>query len=150
MWHLWASVHPLTDPDHTDRMTTDYAVSADGVNWTWRGTALRPRPGQWDARGVRVAAVRFTEDGVVAYYDGRASAAQNCEERTGIAAGSEPGDLTAIGESPAAESGFGGRGLRYLDIVDLGDGRERLYYELTNASGSHDLVTEVRPARPPL
>src|SRR5213595_1431190 len=22
-WHLWASVHPLTDPAHTDRMTTD-------------------------------------------------------------------------------------------------------------------------------
>jgi len=62
-WHLWASVHPLDDPDQTDRMTTDYATSRDGLAWTWHGTALAPRPGEWDARGVRVAAVRFTPAG---------------------------------------------------------------------------------------
>jgi hypothetical protein len=143
-WHLWASVHPLDDPDQTDRMVTDYATSADGLAWTWHGTALRPRPGEWDARGVRIAAVCFGQDGITAYYDGRATAAQNCEERTGIAVGSEPGTLRALGRSPVAESEDPGHGLRYLTIVDLGDGRERLYYELTNATGSHDLVTELR------
>jgi hypothetical protein len=30
-WHLWASVHPLEDPDATDRMTTGHATSPDGV-----------------------------------------------------------------------------------------------------------------------
>ena len=144
LWHLWASVHPLDDPDQTDRMATDYATSADGLAWTWHGTALRPRPGEWDARGVRVAAVCFGQDGITAYYDGRATAAQNCEELTGIAAGPEPGRLTAVGTSPVAESEHPGHGLRYLTIIDLGDGRERLYYELTNATGSHDLVTELR------
>ena len=144
LWHLWASVHPLDDPEQADRMATDYATSADGLAWTWQGTALKPRPGEWDARGARVTAVRFTSDGVTAYYDGRASAAQNCEERTGIAAGTGPGALTASGKSWVAESGDPGYGLRYLTVVDLPDGCERLYYELTNARGSHDLVTELR------
>ncbi len=145
-WHLWASVHPLEDPDQTDRMRTDYATSPDGVRWTWQGTALAPRPGEWDARGVRIAAVRLTDDGIAAFYDGRATAEQNCEERTGLAEGSEPGALTALGAGCVAQAEHPGHGLRYMTVVDLGDGLERIYYELTNARGSHDLVTEVRPA----
>jgi hypothetical protein len=144
LWHLWASVHPLDDPEQTDRMATEYATSADGLSWTWHGTALKPRAGEWDARGARVTAVRFNGDGVMAFYDGRASAAQNCEERTGIAAGTEPGALSALGASWVAQSSDPGYGLRYLTVVDLPDGTERLYYELTNATGSHDLVTELR------
>jgi hypothetical protein len=143
-WHLWASVHPLADPANTDRMSTDYATSADGVAWTWHGQALTPRPGEWDARGVRVSAARFTHDGVLAYYDGRASAAENYEERTGLASGTSPGSLTAIGSKPVAEAPGGRGGLRYLDVVDLGAGRERLYYELTRPDGLHELRTELR------
>lgn len=146
LWHLWASVHPLTEPDHTDRMTTEYASSADGLDWTWHGTALAPRPGEWDARGVRVAWVRAGADGFTAYYDGRATAAQNCEERTGLAAGPSPAALAAVGRAPIAQSPEPGGGLRYLAVVGLADGRERIYYELTNANGSHDLVTELRVA----
>ena len=142
-WHLWASVHPLTDPAHTDRMTTDYATSPDGVDWTWHGTALAPRPGEWDARGVRVSAVRLNSESVLAYYDGRATAAENYEERTGVAAGRHPAVLQAAGAAGVAGSPDG-RGLRYLDIVDLGDGRERWYYEVTRADGAHELVTELR------
>jgi len=147
-WHLWASVHPLDDPANTDRMTTDYATSQDGVGWSWHGHALAPRPGEWDARGVRVSSARFTSDGVVAYYDGRASAAENFEERTGVAFGATPDRLAAIGSAPVAEA-LDGRGLRYLNIVDLGGGRERLYYELTRPDGLHELRTELRyPAVP--
>ena len=66
--------HPLADPLQTDQMTTEYATSADGLTWTWHGTALSGTPGQWDSRGTRVTAVRFDGDAVTAYYDGRASA----------------------------------------------------------------------------
>jgi hypothetical protein len=141
-WHLWASVHPLTDPDQTDRMATDYANSADGVTWQWQGTALSPRPGEWDARGVRVTAVRMTPGSVVAYYDGRASAAENFAERTGVAFGAGPSALAAHGL--VAQSPYGDGGLRYLSVLGLGGDRERYYYEMSREDGAHELRTELR------
>jgi hypothetical protein len=144
IWHLWASVHPLGEDDQADQMVTQYATSPDGLDWTWHGVALDRRSGEWDARGVRVSAVRFTVGGVVAFYDGRATAAENYEERTGLAMGAGPATLAAIGLQPVAASPEGAGGLRYVTIVDLGDGHERLYYELTRADGSHELRTELR------
>jgi hypothetical protein len=143
-WHLWASCHPLADPDEADQMVTDYATSADGLDWIWHGTALSGRPGHWDARGTRVAAVCCSGGTIAAFYDGRASAAENFEERTGIAVGAEPAALAALGSAAVAESPYAGRGLRYLDVLPLGDGRHRLYYEATRADGAHELRTEVR------
>lgn len=143
-WHLWASCHPLTDPEEADRMVSDYATSVDGLEWTWQGTALSGRPGLWDARGTRVASVRFVGDQVVALYDGRASAQENYEERTGVATGTDPAELTPLGTIPAAFSPHAGGGLRYVEIVDLPQGGRRLYYEYTRADGAHDLRTELR------
>ncbi|MGW0805998.1 hypothetical protein [Nonomuraea sp. NPDC002799] len=144
MWHLWASCHPLADPEEADQMVTDYATSADGLEWTWHGTALSGRPGLWDSRGVRVSAVRFRGERVVAFYDGRASAAENYEERTGIAEGTDPAVLTPVGDTAAAISPYRGGGLRYLDVIDLPGGATRLYYEYTRADGAHELRTELR------
>jgi hypothetical protein len=143
-WQLWASCHPLADPAAADQMTTEYATSADGLAWAWHGTALSGTPGRWDCRGTRVTAVHFGGDVVTAYYDGRASAAENYEERTGVATGTDPAALTAAGDGPLASSPHRGGGLRYLNILPLPGGRYRLYYEMTRPDGSHALVTELR------
>ncbi len=145
MWQLWASCHPLADPDEADQMVTDYATSHDGREWTWHGTALMGRPGHWDSRGTRVTAVLHAAGSIIAYYDGRASAAENWEERTGVATGTEPTSLAAVGDAPVAESPYAGGGLRYLDILPLPDGSHRLYYEMTQPDGSHELRTELQP-----
>jgi hypothetical protein len=143
-WHLWASCHPLADPLQTDQMTTEYATSPDGLAWTWHGTALSGTPGRWDSRGTRVTSVHVGEGVVMAYYDGRASAEENYEERTGVATGADLAALTPLGDSPAASSPYHGGGLRYLDVVPLPGGQHRLYYEMTGPDGSHALVTELR------
>ena len=143
-WQLWACCHPLADPVHADQMVSGYATSSDGLDWTWHGTALTGRPGHWDSRGTRISAVWQDGDSVLAFYDGRASAAENYEERTGIALGNGPASLAALGTGPAAESPYAGRGLRYLEILELPGGGRRLYYEMTRPDGAHELRTEVR------
>ncbi|HYB87379.1 MAG TPA: hypothetical protein VEC76_11040 [Streptosporangiaceae bacterium] len=142
-WHLWTSCHPLADPGEADQMITEYATSDDGLDWIWHGTALSGRSGLWDARGTRVSAVCCADGLIAAFYDGRASAVENYEERTGIATGTEPAALTATGTTAAAESPYAGRGLRYLEVLPLGEGRHRLYYEMTRPDGAHELRTEL-------
>lgn len=144
-WHLWASCHPLDVPTETDRMVSDYATSVDGVDWTWHGTALRGRRQTWDSRGTRIASVLVDGAAVIAYYDGRASAGENWEERTGIAVGVGYDAFTGIGETATAVSPYGSGCLRYVDVVDLPGGARRLYFEASRPDGAHDLMTQHFP-----
>lgn len=140
-WHLWACRHPLDGgDDEADRMSTWYATSADGLEWTMQGEALAPGQG-WDRRGARVTAVWPGSDGVLqALYDGRASAQENWYERTGTASGPAAA-LTATGGPVPAEPG---RALRYATVVPDGDGL-RVYFERTRGDGAHDLRTVYVP-----
>ena len=141
-WHLWASRHPLDDPLATDRMTTEYATSDDGLDWQWQGTALAPRPRTWDQRGVRVTAVLVGEEVSTAFYDGRATADENYEERTGIADGPGLSEFVATELAPVAESPHAGHGLRYITAVTVGHD-VRVYYEAARADGAHELRTAI-------
>jgi hypothetical protein len=145
-WHLWASVHPLDRWEDADRMTADYATSSDGVTWDWHGTVLSGRPGHWDARGVRLATALVADGRLVAAYDGRANAAENWEEATGIATGTLAADgrfggLTAV-EADPVRSPFAAGGLRYVSAIET-PGGVRLYYEQTRVDGAHELRTEL-------
>jgi len=145
-WHLWACVHPLESWDDADRMSTHYATSADGLDWTWHGAVLTGRPGAWDARGARVTSVRIDGDQLLATYDGRASAEQNWEEVTGFATAHRRADglfgpLTPHPGDPH-RSPWGSGGLRYLARVPV-EGGTRWYLEVARPDDSHELRTGI-------
>jgi len=123
-WHAWICCHLLDIPGEEDRMNSAYATSADGLSWDWHGTVLEGRPGTWDARGARVTTV--LPDGRMAY-DGRATAAENWFEKTG---------LTENRDEPVAD-------VRYLEVLPLPGGGHRIFYEARLADESHELRTEL-------
>jgi hypothetical protein len=132
-WEAWICCHPLDVPDEEDRMSTAYATSRDGLDWTWRGTVLRGRPGRWDARGARLTVVM--PDGRAAY-DGRATKEENWFERTGLARRVDDRGFEALGTEAVAD-------VRYLDVVPLPDGGHRIFYEARLPDESHELRTEL-------
>lgn len=141
-WEMWLCCHPLDVPGQEDRMTTHRLLSADGLTWDDHGEVLAGRPGEWDERGARVTTVLPGDPGAV-LYDGRADAAANWYETTGLARwdGSRlvPDPTVAPIVSPHSDGAF-----RYASAVALADGGTRFYIEMARPDGAHDLVTCVR------
>ncbi len=88
-------------------MTTAYATSSDGLSWDWHGDVLHPTPGTWDQRGARMTTILSSEP-LVVLYDGRASAAENWFEKTGIAR-ERDGALAADPDGPGGDVAALGR-----------------------------------------
>ncbi|WP_028644024.1 hypothetical protein [Nocardioides sp. URHA0020] len=141
-WRMWLCCHPLTEPGHEDRMTTRLLTSPDGLEWADRGEVLAGRPGHWDARGARVTAV-IGADPLTVLYDGRADAASNWYETTGVARWDGERLVPDDGQGPIASPHSDGA-WRYASAVPLPDGTTRFYVEAARPDGAHDLVTLVR------
>jgi hypothetical protein len=139
-WRMWLCCHPLTEAGHEDRMTTRLLTSTDGLEWTDHGEVLAGRPGRWDARGARVTTV-VSQCPLVVLYDGRADAASNWHETTGVARW-DGIRLVADDEDPLASPSSDGA-WRYASAVPLPDGRTRFYVEAARPDGAHDVVTLV-------
>jgi len=139
-WEMWLCCHPLTEPGHEDRMTTRRLVSPDGLVWTDLGEVLAGRPGEWDERGARVT-TRLADGTFL--YDGRADAASNWFETTGLARW-DGSRLVADATVPPISSPYADGAFRYASAVALPDGRTRFYVEAARPDGAHDLVTVLR------
>lgn len=142
-WEMWVCLHRVADPALADAMTTHRATSPDGLRWELHGPVLEPTDGSsWDRRGTRIAAVLDVGDSTVAFYDGRATYAENWEERTGVAVAGPDGVFAASPDGPLATSPDGSGSLRYLDVIETAQGR-RLYFEAAVEDGSHSLLTQL-------
>jgi hypothetical protein len=139
-WQMWLCCHPLTEAGHEDRMTTRRLTSDDGLTWTDRGEVLAGRPGTWDQRGARVTT--RLPDGTF-LYDGRADAASNWFETTGVAHW-DGARLVPDASVPPIASPYADGAFRYASAVALPDGRTRFYVEAARPDGAHDLITLVR------
>ena len=95
---------------------------------------------------MRFAAVVLDGARTWALYDGRATAEENWEERTGLARRTTAtAGFAAVGDGPLLQSPHPPFGLRYADVVALPDGGARWFYEATRADGAHDLRTVLLP-----
>ena len=136
-WSMWACRHPLDGgDDQADRMTSAYFSSPDGLHWSDPVTALAPRGDGWDARGTRITSVLPGEPWT-AFYDGRASAAENWYERTAGAEGLPDAFVPVTGPTPPGT-------LRYLSIARA-EGGVRLYWEAARPDGANELRTTFLP-----
>jgi len=80
----------------------------------------------------------------VGCYDGSASAAENYEERCGVAASADLRHWKRLSTGrPWVFSPFGTGSVRYLDVLAV-DGTWWIYYEMSRADAAHDLT----PPRP--
>jgi hypothetical protein len=117
---------------------TALAVSTDGLRFDWVGEVLPVGTG-WDRHQTRLTTVAACGRVFVGLYDGAASAAEDTEERLGVAVSFDLVRWQRLSiTEPWLVSPHASGSLRYADVVERG-GEWWVYYELARADGSHEL-----------
>ena len=117
---------------------TSLAVSVDGLRFHWLGETLAVGD-RWDRYQARLSGILRLDGLFLGFYDGAASAAEDTEERLGIALSSNLRHWTRLSvEDPWLVSPHATGSLRYVDCLER-DGEWWLYYEYATADGSHEL-----------
>jgi hypothetical protein len=125
---------------------TGLAVSRDLDNWEWQGLVMTPPASGWDKYCQRINSVVKSGGKYLAFYDGSASAAENYEERTGLAAGTSLKTWKSLTvDRPALKSPHTSHSLRYIDAQVL-NGEALVFFEFARADGAHDLRLARMPA----
>ncbi len=117
---------------------TCLAVSRDGLEYRWLGEVLDVGAG-WDRYQARLSGIVRSAETFVGFYDGAASAAEDTEERLGLAVSGDGRSWRRLSvDEPWLVSPHASGSLRYLDALEL-EGSRWLYYEAARADGSHEL-----------
>ncbi len=117
---------------------TGLATSLDGESFDWRGQILGVG-GHWDRYQARLNSVIRVDNAFLGFYDGSGSAAENYEERTGLALSFDLVNWQRLTvREPWVVSPYASGSVRYVDVVSV-DGEWWLYYEMTRADGAHEL-----------
>jgi hypothetical protein len=135
-----AAAHATADIYNTGATVfpSGLAVSADGLDFDWKGEALPVGP-SWDRYQARLTSILAVGGQHVAFYDGSASVDENYEERCGFAASTDLRQWRSLSMSgPAIEGRSASRSVRYVDALVVG-GETWCYYEYTCPDGSHEL-----------
>ena len=121
-------------------------VSADGRRFGFERDIVTPGAG-WDANVTRVSTVMPTDAGFLIFYDGRTTAGDVYEDRTGMVFSQ---DLSATArhspDGPLLQGHTGSRCLRYMDYAVLG-GALFYVYETSTPAGAHELRANQVPLR---
>lgn len=117
---------------------TSLAVSRDGLSYRWLGEVLGVGTG-WDRYQTRISGILRSGGSWLGLYDGAASAAEDTEERLGLAVSADGLRWERVSvEEPWLVVAHASGSLRYADVLQL-EGRFWIYYEVARADGSHEL-----------
>ena len=124
---------------------TCLAISSDGLSFRWIGETLGVGTG-WDRHQTRLSGIVRAGGVYVGLYDGAASAAEDTEERLGLAVSLDLRHWVRLTvDGPVLVSPHATGSLRYADALEL-DGEWWIYYEYARADGSHELRLNRVPA----